>query len=145
MGLPGRVFSGWLADRYLGPLNCLLVLGSMLAVLEYAWLGVSTYKGLLAFSIIYGLVNAGVQGIFMGSISSLTKDLSKMGTRVGMVLSIVSFATLTGPPIAGALLDANHGSFLGVQLYGGTTMFIGLSCLALTRSTQVGWKIKARL
>lgn len=48
-----------------------------------------------------------------------------MGVRIGMVFTIISFACLTGPPIAGALIDARNGDFLYAQIFGGTVMVSG--------------------
>ena len=65
--------------------------------------------GLIAFVIIYGYFGAAVQGLFPATLSSLTTDLRKMGVRIGMVFSIVSIACLTGPPLAGALIQRERG------------------------------------
>jgi len=145
VGLPGRVIPALIADRLLGPLNTLIILAILCALLSYIWLAVSTYNGLIAFAVIYGLINSGVQGIFMSAMTSLTKDLSRIGTRAGMVLSIVAFSTLTGAPIAGAIIDADKGSFVGVQVYGGTMMLIGTAILIMARESQTGWKWKAKV
>jgi MFS family permease len=84
-------------------------------------------------------MNAGIQAIFLGSVSSLTKDLTKMGTRVGMVLSVVSLACFTGGPIAGALIDRLGGKFVGVCIFGGTSMSIGSVILVGARVAETGW------
>ena len=59
-----------------------------------------------------------------------------MGTRVGMGFTIISFACLTGPPIAGALIQARGGDFLAAQIFGGVTIVLGTTVLALARWIQ---------
>lgn len=145
VGLPGRVLPALVADYFLGPLNTLVILVFLCSSLTYAWIGVSTFSGLVVFVIIYGLINAGVQGIFLSSLSSLTTDLSKMGTRMGMVLTILAFSTLTGAPIAGALIDRAGGRFLGMQIFGGTVMLVGLAILVCARAAQTGWLLRRRM
>lgn len=60
-----------------------------------------------------------------------------MGVRVGMVFTIVSVACLTGPPIAGALIDLRGGDFLYAQIFGGTTVLLGGAVLVAARITQL--------
>jgi MFS family permease len=139
VGVPGRIIPALLADRFLGPLNTFIILcltGSLLVLL---WLTVRTFSALIVFAVIYGMVNSGVQGISLGSMSSLTKDLSKMGTRVGMVLSVIAFANFSGAPIAGALIDGYGGQFTGFCIFGGTAMAFGVCILMCARCAESGW------
>jgi hypothetical protein len=66
IGFPGRVLPALAADAYLGPINTLIPLAFLCGTLLYIWAAVKTLNGLIAFAIVFGLVNAGVQGIFMG-------------------------------------------------------------------------------
>jgi hypothetical protein len=45
-------------------------------------------------------------------------------------MSIVSIACLTGPPIAGALIDAAGGRYLYMQVWSGAVMLLGGSFVA---------------
>jgi MCP family monocarboxylic acid transporter-like MFS transporter 3 len=81
----------------------------------------------------------------MGSVTSLTKDLSKIGTRIGMAMTILAFAALGGPPIAGKLIDINGGSFLYTQIFGGTMTFAGVGLLCGARISETGWLLKKRM
>ena len=130
---------------YIGPLNTLLFLTISCSIVLFAWTAITSYAGLLAFVIIYGMINAGVQGLFLTALSGLTTDLSKMGTRIGMILAILAFSTLTGAPIAGALIDAEQGGFLGVQLFGGTCMLVGSAILIAARTAKTGWVWRVRM
>ncbi len=136
VGYLGRILPALIADYYIGPLNTLLFLSSGCCILIYVWIAISSYGSLVAFSIVYGVFNGGVQGLFMSALASLTTDLSKMGTRLGMVFTILAFCTLTGAPIAGALIDAEGGSFLAMQLFGGTTMLLGTVILIAARAAK---------
>ena len=82
----------------------------------------------------------------MASLSTLTKDLSKIGTRVGMALSLLAFAALGGTPIAGALLDASGGGdFLGPQIFGGVITLVGVGFIVSARVAATGWVVRKRL
>lgn len=76
-------------------------------------------------------------------------DSKRLGTWLGMAQSLSSFASLLGPPIAGALASiGSTGStdlnFLGIQLFSGITMafgalqLVGLWYLLYTRRGKRG-------
>lgn len=125
MGIPGRIIPALVANRFFGILNTYVVLGVMAGILLYCWIAVKTYGGMIAFVVCYGLIGGGVQGTALSSLPTLTTDLSKMGVRSGMVLSIVAFACLTGPPLAGALIERDNGSYTYACVWGGTSLILG--------------------
>jgi MFS family permease len=130
IGIPGRIFPAWLAARVVGnALHVLIPLTFGAGILLYLWKLVHSYSGLLAWIIVYGFFANAVQSLFVGSVGNLTKDRQKMGVRVGMIFTIVSFACLTGPPIAGALIDLSGGDFLYAQIFGGTAVVFGACVL----------------
>jgi hypothetical protein len=47
---------------------------------------------------------------------------------------------LTGPPIAGALLERDNGKFIGLQLFSATSMIAAAVVLLLVRWVAVGWQ-----
>ena len=125
MGFPGRVGPALLSDAYFGPFNTLVPLASVSGILYFGWIGIRDSGSLLAFAVLSGLVNGGTQGIAMTGIPTLTTDLSKVGTRSGMVMTIISVSCLIGPPIAGALVDVADGDYLYMQIWSGCVMIIG--------------------
>ncbi|KAI9801724.1 MAG: hypothetical protein M1833_002406 [Piccolia ochrophora] len=142
VGLVGRLVPNYAADRWLGPLNTLVPFIFATAFLVYCWIAVSAHGGLFAFAAVYGIFAAGIQSLFPATVSSLTTDLRKAGVRMGMIFSIVSFACLTGPPIAGALIQRGQGTYLYAQLFSGSVMMAGCCILVAARIAKTGlvWK-----
>ena len=145
VGLPGRLIYDITADRVLGSVNTLTVVTFLSGVLLYCWSAVSAIGGLFAFCIIYGIFAAGVQSLFPAACASLTTDLQKMGVRTGMCFSVVSIACLTGPPIAGALVQKDHGGFLYAQVFGGSAMMAGTLALTGARVAKKGLIFNVRM
>lgn len=58
---------------------------------------------------------------------------------MGMVYSIVSFANLTGPPIAGVLVRAGDGQYTYAFIFGGLCLFMGAVFLTACRVSKGGW------
>lgn len=77
-----------------------------------------------------------IHSLFPAALSRLTTDLRKQGTRMGMVLTIVSFAVLTGPPIAGALLSLMGGWYLGEKAFVGSFLVAGMGFLLAAREAK---------
>jgi MFS family permease len=133
VGVIGRVVPNFLADRYFGPLNSLIPVCLLTATLSFCWIAVSSRGGLYAWAVIYGMVGAAIQSLFPATLSSLTTDLRMAGTRMGMVFTIVSFAVLTGPPIAGQLIQRMEGKYTGAQVFAGADMLVGCALLCAAR------------
>ncbi|KAK2864979.1 hypothetical protein FQN49_004029 [Arthroderma sp. PD_2] len=145
VGIFGRLIPCYISDWKSGPFNalipCVIISGATL----FGWIGVKKEPNLYAFCIVYGFFGAGIQALFPSALTSLTTDLKKSGIRFGMTLSIVSFSSLTGSPIAGALIELRNGDYLYAQLFAGLSMTVGLAILLLSRSYVVGWKLRARV
>ncbi|KAI1341287.1 MFS general substrate transporter [Xylariaceae sp. FL0016] len=147
IGVPARVIPALIADRYVGPVNIFIPTIFFAGVLLFCWIAVDTVPSMWAFVAIFGYFGGGVQALFPASLSSLTSDLSKIGVRIGMVFSIVSVASLSGPPIAGALIRGGSGrpDYLQAQVFGGVVMICGSLFVAAARTSKVGWKLRARM
>lgn len=145
VGLVGRLVPAHLADRYFGPFNLLVPFALVSGILLYSWSGVSSSGGLVGFAVIYGLFSAGIQSFFPATLVSLTTDLSKTGVRIGMVFSVISFACLTGPPLAGALIQQAGGRYLYAQMFAGTVTICGCLTLAAARIAKTGRHLKVRV
>lgn len=145
VGLPGRLIPAYLSDRFTGPVNMFIPVSAAAGLLLYCWIAIHSLGGLYGFVAVYGFFGGGVQSLFPSALPSLTTDLSKVGVRIGMIFSIVSIASLTGPPIAGALIDTKGGQYLGAQLFGGTSMILGTLFLITAKYFKGGLDIGKRM
>lgn len=146
MGIPGRLIGNHLADR-LGAINVFIPFALAAGLCQLAWIGVTNEAGLWAWTCVYGLFGGGLQSLFPAGLGSLTTDLRKAGTRMGMAFTIVSFATLTGPPIAGAIISRCGGQYVGAQGFAGGCLIVGGGFMAAAkvvrmRGTGAGWTVK---
>lgn len=129
VGIPGRILPAWLVTRFADVLSVFYPCTFIAGLMMYFWILVGNRSQLIVWVVFYGFFANAVQALFVGGVGSLTPDKQKMGVRVGMVFTIISFASLTGPPIAGALIDKRGGDFLYAQIFGGTVMVCGAVAL----------------
>ena len=113
----------------------------------YSWIGIHSIGGLYTFAAIYGSGSAVVQALWPAIIGKCSKepDLKKAGVRMGMAFTIVSFASLTGPPLAGALIQSMGGNYIGANIWAGTSFMVGGCLLIATRWALVGGDWKANI
>ena len=145
IGIPARLILGILSDRATGPMNTLIPSTLFASILLYCWAAVGSTGGLFAFCIVYGFWAAGIQSLFPAACSNLTTDLNKMGLRTGMVFTIVSIACLTGPPLAGALVQRDDGHFLFAQMFGGSALLAGSLFFVSARTAKLGMNVWKRM
>ncbi|KAK2610294.1 hypothetical protein N8I77_003740 [Diaporthe amygdali] len=146
IGIIGRLVPNHLADRW-GPINVFVPTAVIAGVCQLTWIAVTSPSGLYAWAVFFGIAAGGIQSLFPAGLSSLTTDLRKSGTRMGMVFTIVSFATLTGPPIAGAIISSCGGQYYGAQAFAGGTMILGGGFMMAAKVVKQrrlggGWKGK---
>ena len=146
VGSVGRLVPNYIADRT-GPLTIFVPVAMMAGICMFSWKAVSSVAGLYAWTVFYGLAGGAMQSLFPAGLSSLTPDLKKAGVRMGMVFTVVSFATLVGSPIAGAIISASGGSYTGAQSYAGSALLLGMCFITAarvvkTRKLQRGWSAK---
>jgi MFS family permease len=150
----GRWLPGYFAD-FLGRYNTMLVM-VLLCMLSSAtlWLPATvlsenpstsspTISGLL-------ITYCVIMGFASGSNISLTPvcvgmlcDTQEYGRYYATCYTIVSFGTLTGIPICGAIISATGGAYWGVALWTAVCYVLAFGCFAATRVLKVGWKFGA--
>ncbi|TDZ17104.1 Aspyridones efflux protein apdF [Colletotrichum orbiculare MAFF 240422] len=145
VGVTGRLIPPYFADRSIKPLRTLVISTLLSSINLYAWAGVGSTAGLTVWVVAYAFTVNAVQTLFTASMGEVTTDMSKLGVRIGMVFTVVSFACLAGPPIGGSLVTVAHGDFLYAQIFAGTAMLVGGLLVALAKIKQVGqhdfWRI----
>jgi MFS family permease len=114
------------------------------AIIQFTWLSVTTIPGLYIFTTFYGIASAGFQCLIPSTMASITPEMNRFGTRLGMAFSTVSIAALTGPPLGGAIQGAMDGRWYGAQAWAGVAMAICFCFLLGARVSKVGWTIRAR-
>ncbi|EAT81750.2 hypothetical protein SNOG_11251 [Parastagonospora nodorum SN15] len=144
IGVLGRLVPSYFADQFFGCYNMLIPFCFISSIILFFWPLVKDTGGLYGWAVSYGFFVAGFQGMFPAVLTSLTKDMSRVGTRNGMGLAIIGLGTLIGPPIAGALIQSYGGSYLVAQMFGGAAVFLGSVVLLIGRLSITGMHLKVR-
>ncbi|KAI1810609.1 MFS general substrate transporter [Poronia punctata] len=128
VGLPFRILTPIVADR-IGNLNVIVPVTVLWVIVAFSWLAVRDIPAYYAFTVVYGIVSASFQCLFPSTVSRISPRLDTIGTRLGMAFGINAVASLTGPPIGGAIQRADNGSFQAPQIWAAVATLV--SCLVL--------------
>ncbi|OTA06213.1 MSF permease [Trichoderma parareesei] len=112
--IPGRIIPGFVADR-VGSLDTYVVVCALSSASVFYWISVTNAAGNIAFAVLYGFWSGSVVALGSVVLTSITPDLSRLGTRLGMVSILKGIGSLIGPPISGAILNST-GKYIGIQL-----------------------------
>ncbi|CAL1704013.1 unnamed protein product [Somion occarium] len=139
----GRILPTFVAARF-GVINMLAFCMYSCSILVFGLLGVKTVGGTVAFSVIFGLFGGGLVTLLAPVYSSLSRDVSEIGARMGIAFTFLGFGGLAGPPIEGALLGSNTtwwkpSIFAGICLAGGGTFMSLARTIAAKRKSR--WNV----
>lgn len=131
IGILGRLVWSYLADKF-HPINIYILTAAGGSLLTFCFVAVRAPPGLYAWTAIYALPAAGIQSLLPASLAHLTKDVQKLGVRLGMAFTILSFAVLIGPPIAGVIIHG-PGGYTGAKIFAGSAIGAGGALLYWAR------------
>ncbi|KAI1811057.1 MFS general substrate transporter [Poronia punctata] len=135
----GRLVPSTLARR-IGILPAFILTVSLSSAAIFYWTSVTNLAGNIAFAVLYGFFSGGVVAFAPVVLTSLTDDLSYLGTRLGILNIFKGIASVIGTPIGGALLQSS-GGYLGMQLFSAfsvllTAVFAGILQIMLIRGRK---------
>lgn len=135
VGILGRLIPSYLADRF-GMMNVFTATVFLSSLSIYTWIAVSSISGLYVWTVFYSLFFGGIQSLSPAALASLTSDLRKQGTRMGMNFGVLSFGALIGTPVAGALISGSGGRYLGAQVFSASCIAGGAVCFLVARECK---------
>ncbi|KAJ7456115.1 MFS general substrate transporter [Mycena latifolia] len=142
-GVIGRVAPAILSDS-IGRFN-LLAPAALLSGLLCAlfWLFAKSLVPLMLFAAAYGFTSGAFISVITPCVAQIS-DIRQIGSRIGILYSIISIPALVGGPIAGQLLEVGRGSYTGMILFAGLTVIAG-SFLIFAAKLKIDARLFARV
>ena len=140
----GRTLPAYAADRYLGRFNVLIAMAIVTTILVLGmWIPASSNAALIVFAALFGFASGTIVSMAPAVIAQIS-DVRQIGVRTGTIFTFVSISVLVSNPIAGALVVADHGGFIKLQVFSGCMMVGGSVFLILARIKLTGfsWTVK---
>ncbi|PYI08758.1 MFS general substrate transporter [Aspergillus sclerotiicarbonarius CBS 121057] len=141
----GRFLPGLMADKW-GRFNVMVLVCLMCALFTLilwlcADLEAPTNLGMvISYAVLFGFWGGATISLVPVCISQVC-DIQDYGKRVGTTWTLVSFGTLIGIPIAGAIQQHNHGEYYGLIVFGGVLYAVTTVAFIISRGICHGWSL----
>jgi MFS family permease len=136
----GRLLPNFIADK-IGPINTLIPCTACAGILCFVWIAINNHAGTMVFAVLYGFFSGTYVSIPPACISMMTKDMSIIGTRLGMCFFFSGLGVLMGTPVAGAIITRQNGDFLGAQIFAGVAVMLAVVFITASRISFIGSKV----
>ncbi|EGX95322.1 MFS monocarboxylate transporter, putative [Cordyceps militaris CM01] len=135
----GRSLPGYYADA-IGAFNtCLLSVVLSVVACLCVWLPLGhTSAGLIVFAVLFGFASGTGIAISPVCIGRMCKT-QEYGRYYATTYTVVSFACLIGIPIAGSIVQANHGDYQQLIVFTGCVYVASAVFLVWAKAAQLGW------
>ncbi|CAN8105329.1 unnamed protein product [Discula destructiva] len=141
----GRILPGIVADKF-GKFNTMIAVTTLSSIVTLAvWIPAhSSTAGIIVFTALFGFASGGFITLMTAVIAQVS-DIRQIGIRTGTSMAVMSFGALTGSPIAGAIVQSQHGGFLGLQLFCGLCMVISVVIFVAARVLLGSWRLAVKV
>ena len=141
----GRTLPNALSDKT-GAINLIAPGALAVGALQFAMIGVKSEAALIVVAILFGFFS----GVFIALppvlFVALTKDRTKIGTRIGMGFGILGFGVLAGGPGGGNLLgDGSNLHWTSLWVYAGVTGIVSGVLFIILRIWRGGPKLMVKV
>ncbi|PIL34862.1 MFS general substrate transporter [Ganoderma sinense ZZ0214-1] len=120
----GRIVPAFLAD-VVGRFNIASPAAFLIGLLALVfWTFAKSLIPIVVFGVMYGCFAGAFLAMQIPCVSQIS-DIKEVGTRIGILYSVASFAVLAGGPAAGAVMKADGGSYTGMMALCGILNIVG--------------------
>jgi MFS family permease len=140
----GRTIPNALSDKT-GPFNLIAPGSFIVGVLMLCMRAVTTKEAIIIVVLLSGFVSGVLIGILPLCFVALTKDKSKLGTRMGMGFAFIGLGVLAGGPGSGSILgEVDPLNWHGVWIFGGVSAFVAGCGYTAIRVAKYGFKLNVK-
>lgn len=142
VGIPGRWVPGFLSD-VVGRFNiAIITLTSLSLIMFIGWLPFGTnLRNMYAISILYGFFSGSIFSLLPVCCGQISKT-EEFGRRYSTMYFVVSFVTLAGIPITGAIIgNKSTANYQHYVIFSAATCLASAICYIISRAYCVGFKL----
>jgi hypothetical protein len=106
---------------------------------------VTNQAGLIVITVLSGFFSGALIGLPPLCFVVITKDKSKIGTRIGMGFGMMAFGVLAGGPGAGDILSGSGSmNWTGVWIFGGVSTLVASVIFGALRIVKYGFVLRIK-
>ncbi len=152
--VPGRIAPSFVAGRA-GPVQAFFLSVALTGAAVLAWIGTrgdttdagtgTGGGGTVAFAVAFGFFSGGIVALPAVVLASFTRDLGRLGTRLGMSSLFNAVGSLAGAPASAAIMGATGGDYLAIQLFSGLLFVASALLLVALRFVLTGRRLLVKV
>ncbi|CAM1503134.1 Fc.00g079100.m01.CDS01 [Cosmosporella sp. VM-42] len=139
----GPSSAGFLGDKF-GRFNVFTIVWCITGVLTLGlWIPANNNAALICFAAFFGYFS----GAYISLSPALVAEISppqEFEYRTGLLFAFGSIGGLITNPIAGAIMELNHGSFTGLKVFARVFGLVGTVITFAARLSKTGFKISVK-
>ena len=143
-GVLGRTLPNFMADVF-GPFNIAIATGVITGALVFMLLASKSVAATVVFAVLYGFTSGGFVSVIGPVAATFAKNINEVGTRMGFLTFVSSFAMLTGSPISGAVLHSPQYFWVRPVVFSAVVQLFGSALIIISRGMQAKkkgtWKL----
>lgn len=141
----GRTVPNAFSD-FTGPINIIIPGALICGILVFCMVAVGSVGAIVIVTLLFGFFS----GVFISlppvCFVMLTKDKSKIGTRIGMGFALIGFGILIGGPGGGSILgQSDTPNWTGLFIFGGACEVVSALVFFALRFYKVGFNLKVKV
>ncbi|KAK8154388.1 putative monocarboxylate permease [Phyllosticta citrichinensis] len=142
----GRALSGWLADAF-GRFRTIILTSGITTLLTLLWLCARDNAALvITYALAFGAASGSIIAVTPVCVAQICRT-EDYGKRYGTTYFVVSFGTLIGIPLCGAILDTGRDgvpNFPGLILFSGAVFALGTFFFILSMGLATKWNFQVK-
>ncbi|KAL5354932.1 MFS transporter, MCP family, solute carrier family 16, member 10 [Aspergillus floccosus] len=141
----GRTVPNVIADRY-GRFNVLIVMMILTFVITLAlWIPSGhSNAAIIVFAALFGIGSGASIGLLPVLVMNIFSSDQQVGFRMGAALAVGGIASLTSPPIGGAIAAVGARSYNNAFIFSAISTLVSGAFMVMLRGRVVGWTLLER-
>ncbi|TYO95033.1 sugar phosphate permease [Geothermobacter ehrlichii] len=143
-GISGRIFWGFVADRFFSPRVVLGFLGLSMSVVMVCFLSLGEgcpYPVMLILSVLFGTLAIGWNGVYLAELARLAPT-GETGSVIGGGLFFTFLGVVVGPPIFGMIVTVANSYEIAFMVFATLCVVSGISILCNFGGGGVSFPVK---
>ncbi|KAE9407326.1 MFS general substrate transporter [Gymnopus androsaceus JB14] len=132
----GRLVTGLAVDKT-GAINFIAPTTFFAGIITFAWPFARSGSSFTAIAVLYGFASGTIVSGFLIP-AFLLGEVSDIGRRTGMIMTMGALGGLFGTPISGALINSETGGFKGAAYFAGSMVILSGILMLATRHLVLG-------
>lgn len=132
-----------MGDKF-GRFNMFAIVCGTTGILTLAlWIPANSDAATISFAALFGFFSGAYISLGPATVAEISPP-EEFGYRIGLLFAVASIAGLVTNPIVGAIVQREHGSFIGLKVFAGVFCLVGTLVSFGARLSKTGLRLAVK-